>query len=55
MRPLIVARIVRGEQPENIPVERPVRLELVINVGAARVIGLAIPEMLFARADEAIE
>jgi putative ABC transport system substrate-binding protein len=52
---ILVARIVRGERPEMIPVERPTRLELVLNMGAARSIGLVIPELLLARADEIID
>ena len=52
---ILVARIVRGESPEMIPVERPTRLELVINKSSARAIGLVVPELLLGRADEVIE
>jgi putative ABC transport system substrate-binding protein len=52
---LLVARIVRGELPEMIPVERPTRLELVVNKSSARAIGHVIPELLLATADEIIE
>ena len=52
---ILVARIVRGEPPEKIPVERPTQLELVVNKRAARTIGLVVPEILLALADEVIE
>jgi putative tryptophan/tyrosine transport system substrate-binding protein len=52
---ILVARIVRGEPPEMIPVERPVQLELVVNRRSALAIGLVVPELLLARADEVIE
>ena len=52
---ILVARIVRGEPPELIPVERPVQLELVVNKRSARAIGLVVPELLLGRADEVIE
>jgi putative ABC transport system substrate-binding protein len=52
---ILVARIVRGEPPEMIPVERPTRLELVVNAGAAHAIGIVVPRQLLASADEVIE
>src|SRR5580704_2568172 len=52
---ILVARIVRGEPSEMIPVERPAQLELVVNLRSARAIGHVVPELLLASADEVIE
>lgn len=50
-----VDRILRGTKPQNLPIEQPTRIEMVVNMKTAKALGIRIPQTIFVRADRVIE
>jgi putative ABC transport system substrate-binding protein len=51
----LVVKILKGDRPSDLPFERPARYELIVNLKAAKGIGLTIPDSFVLLADEVIE
>ena len=53
--PLYVDRIIKGAKPGDLPVERPTKIEFLVNLQVAKTLGIEIPLSLLIRADELLE
>src|SRR5688572_15055128 len=52
---LMIGKILQGTSPGDIPVERPSKLDLIVNLRTARTLGITIPASILRRADEVVE
>jgi putative ABC transport system substrate-binding protein len=52
---LYVDRVLKGAKPADLPVERPSKMEFLVNLNAAKALGIEVPLSLLVRADELLE